>query len=574
MSIQNVTEPATWQSFDDNTIDSFVGLKNEPFLDRRNGGLKLRIGDGVTPGGIDDTLKRVGGIKTPATLSMLTSDGIDRFGTILLYPFTGIKTDGVTIITHLSTEWIISSSQDVNDAIFTSIDDNLTSLDLSKINNILRDTNYWLFVTYKGDSGYTSATLAVPFNTGTAALETPYQTFAGNVGGFSYANVSAVSSAGERAIMSDPYNNNGAGTVYLHKSKRGFMGYKGALQSPNPRFDNANPLLNGGHFGYSVSISDNGNIIAIGAPGENLEKGYVYIYEIRDDQYHLITSIENPYSSDITVPKPRFGTKVVLSGSGRRLAVSCEIINTNKVSVYIFENLIGSWQIRDQSPTSQDLSTSIYGSGALTQYGKNIEFDSGGRIYVMVSGEVRAAIKIIEYWQRPLPVNVLLPLINDARITNTSSTKFGNAVAISNTSVASTYVAIADTSARIDGGAITGGFSILRIDGEVATNTVVTYKPNLEVNGEYGSDLAFNYSGSKLFVGAPTRTFPNGSIGEIDVYERDANKNFAYSYSINAGSSATHGNARIGRYFTLASVELNYLITTGDNLSNTATSFI
>jgi len=74
----------------------------------------------------------------------------------------------------------------------------------------------------------------------------------------------------------------------------------------------------GDNFGNAVSISDNGEIVAVGAPGDATDnrKGFVRVYRIVDDDWERMgDNIEGKFSGGI------FGQAVSLSGDGKTLAI-------------------------------------------------------------------------------------------------------------------------------------------------------------------------------------------------------------------------------------------------------------
>lgn len=50
MATKYLTQPVIWRSFDSDALFSEVGIDREPVLDKRDGNIKLRVFDGVTPG--------------------------------------------------------------------------------------------------------------------------------------------------------------------------------------------------------------------------------------------------------------------------------------------------------------------------------------------------------------------------------------------------------------------------------------------------------------------------------------------------------------------------------------------
>ena len=113
------------------------------------------------------------------------------------------------------------------------------------------------------------------------------------------------------------------------------------------------------HFGYSVSLDSSGNILAVGAIGENVNAntnaGAVYIFERVDGSWSLdrnkITVFKAPqHGTEDNITDEFFGTAVSLSADGNKLAVGApgddsaagginnriNEFNTNSGAVYVF----------------------------------------------------------------------------------------------------------------------------------------------------------------------------------------------------------------------------------------------
>lgn len=90
----------------------------------------------------------------------------------------------------------------------------------------------------------------------------------------------------------------------------------------------------GALFGYSLSMSDDGSRLVIGAPGSYNANGAVYVYDLtsnREDTTY--TEIKNP---DPIYNTQRFGSSVTMSGPGRLIAVSSSSENPLQGAVYCF----------------------------------------------------------------------------------------------------------------------------------------------------------------------------------------------------------------------------------------------
>ena len=136
--------------------------------------------------------------------------------------------------------------------------------------------------------------------------------------------------------------------------------------------------LNGGtgeYFGYSVDISKDGNIIAVGAPQTGGGKGLVRLYEFQDDP-----SLPNPNTwvqmgSDIVgqVDGDNFGNSVSLSRDGYRVAISAPIHNSNEGTIQVYE-----YDPNAQNPTWTQMGSDIDGGtddkAGGSGYGNSIAF--------------------------------------------------------------------------------------------------------------------------------------------------------------------------------------------------------
>lgn len=98
---------------------------------------------------------------------------------------------------------------------------------------------------------------------------------------------------------------------------------------------------NGDEFGSSVSLSDDGQRVAIGAPNSDVNgesSGSVEVYDMRDKKWTKVgSSINGAEKLD------KAGFSVSLSGDGRRVAVGAPRGGEDTGSVRVFEELNGEW---------------------------------------------------------------------------------------------------------------------------------------------------------------------------------------------------------------------------------------
>lgn len=145
----------------------------------------------------------------------------------------------------------------------------------------------------------------------------------------------AISSDGTTIVISSPYQNAfgaDSGVVHVFTKVNGVWTLKTALYP--------NGLSAGDYFGYSLSISSDGKVIAIGASGDATVRstaGAVYIFIYRDisgtwEQTKKLTG------SDVATVTS-FGQSVDMSSDGTKLLVGSNTptAGTNSGAVYLFQ---------------------------------------------------------------------------------------------------------------------------------------------------------------------------------------------------------------------------------------------
>lgn len=119
------------------------------------------------------------------------------------------------------------------------------------------------------------------------------------------------------------------GIVYVFAKVGDVWVQKNKLKSDNEELQDK--------FGYSISISEDGNIIVVGASGEISFRGCAYVFTRSDsswDQYvKLMTS--KPKIGD------SFGDSIVISNDGSVIAVGASTKENYKGSVFMFTNVQG-----------------------------------------------------------------------------------------------------------------------------------------------------------------------------------------------------------------------------------------
>jgi hypothetical protein len=189
-----------------------------------------------------------------------------------------------------------------------------------------------------------------------------------------YQTIIKLSQDGTIAAISSHLNSAGRGIVRIFK----YTNDASWVQQGVDIYGSLENAVNGNEeFGYSISLSGNGKIIAIGAPKNDTsynETGQVRVYSYieNDNSWNMIGTF-NGFEFD-----SRTGRSVSLSSSGTILAISSPFPNNNsdfsqmpRVDIYELSNNIWS----PKGPT-------IYGSylGKISKFGDNIVLSSNGLI--------------------------------------------------------------------------------------------------------------------------------------------------------------------------------------------------
>ena len=133
-----------------------------------------------------------------------------------------------------------------------------------------------------------------------------------------------------------------------------------------------NGINNNEYFGDGLAISENGRIIAIGAPnvwgGSGI--GYVKVYQYNDVSYvQLGQTLTSSYSGD------NFGRSISLSYDGTVLAIGAQFRNSSNTGagsaeVYAWNG--SSWVIRGST---------FNGQQAYSRFGANVALSADGTVF-------------------------------------------------------------------------------------------------------------------------------------------------------------------------------------------------
>ena len=143
----------------------------------------------------------------------------------------------------------------------------------------------------------------------------------------------------------------------------------------------ASNVLPGANFGESVALSADGRTLAVGASGEDLQIGAVYVFSRTDttweQQAHLIASNAVLWGG--------FGWSVALSADGHTLAVGTENGVVGSGTVYLFSRNKDTWQEQ----------ANVQAANSSRWFGRSVALSADGNILAVGAyGDASAAIGI------------------------------------------------------------------------------------------------------------------------------------------------------------------------------------
>jgi len=143
----------------------------------------------------------------------------------------------------------------------------------------------------------------------------------------------AISADGNTAVSGAPLDDNLIGAVWVFTRTNGVWSQQGAKLVGTNNNGSSNQ-------GYSVSVSADGNTLVVGAPGDDAQKGAVWVFT-RDNgvwrqQGDKLTCSGNTGSAD-------FGYSVSVSGDGKTFIAGGPEDNLGKGAAWIFKQINGNW---------------------------------------------------------------------------------------------------------------------------------------------------------------------------------------------------------------------------------------
>ena len=158
----------------------------------------------------------------------------------------------------------------------------------------------------------------------------------------------------------------GSGAVYLYQRTSGWS-FRQKLVASNP--------VAGAYFGQTVELSNDGAVLAVGAPYETTTASYAGATYLFEEIEGVWTEVARLLPGDINAID-YFGTAIALNHDGSKLAITSSFKDAGRGAVYLFERSGGLWV---QEAKLQPISTkAVY-------FGWSLDFDYDGSILAIGS---------------------------------------------------------------------------------------------------------------------------------------------------------------------------------------------
>jgi hypothetical protein len=230
----------------------------------------------------------------------------------------------------------------------------------------------------------------------------------------------SLSSDGNKLAIGASGNNSDTGLLQIYQYTSGNWSQVGG---------NLVGLATNNQFGVTSSLSSDGTIVAIGATGNNSNTGLVQIYQYTSGNWTQIGgNILGPATGSV------FGCSLFLSSDGSKLAISASGYNSNTGLVQMYQYTSGTWT---------QIGGNILGPATNSLFGLSLSLSSDGTRIVSGAFQYNSNTGLVQTYQQPQSPTINFPNMNnylsDASFTLNPSSNSGGSFSYtsSNTGVAS-----------------------------------------------------------------------------------------------------------------------------------------
>ena len=192
------------------------------------------------------------------------------------------------------------------------------------------------------------------------------QIFEGKLRKDSFGSSVSLSADGNTAVIGAYGTDSDKGTIYIYTRSGETWTLQQEITSPGE---------SGGKFGYSVSLSSDGNTSLIGAVGGGMKMGTAYIYTKTEGLWNLTQSIVDPGASG----ENWFAENICLSDNGSTALIGAYGTESNRGILYMYTKTGMSWELKQTIADPGNAEYDYFGiSACLTGDGKTAVIGAAG----------------------------------------------------------------------------------------------------------------------------------------------------------------------------------------------------
>lgn len=473
------------------------------------GTLVLTVNSKVAEVSIENTAPIAPNITSPVTGSTNLGSSVSLSASTFLM---NVGSDN-----HLSSDWQVATDNTFNNVISSTTNDTINKTNWSAT-GLSPNTTYYARVRYKGTvSGYGPWSASISFTTkvnflptNEIALLTASDKVASD--GFGNTNIT-INSTGDRIFIGRNYYASSSarakGAVYIFVKNNGTWTEESII-SPSE-------LVNGDDFGYSLTIDNLGNRLAVSAIGQDPSgvsgAGSVYIFSRSGSTW----TQEAKILPNSPTAKRLLGQVIKFDSSANRIAINAEIPQ----KVYIYSRSGTTWTLEATISKPESSNHSFSYSLDFTSNGDRIIIADPSIDYPNTNpnvGRVYIYSRSGTTWSLEATINS--PVDKENYL-------FGYNVAISKDG---SYIAVANNFNNTSPNFLRC-ISIYKRSGTTWTlqqtfNDPAYVDGPLSIESSFGKSLKFSINNDHLFIGAPTSRYVENSTyisshGLAYIYSKD-----------------------------------------------------
>lgn len=263
----------------------------------------------------------------------------------------------------------------------------------------------------------------------------------------------------------------------------------------------------GDRFGYSVSLSDDASILAVGAPINFMgasKPGYVKVYLNNNGEWVQLG--QTIHGETVT---EHFGYVISLSSDGTVLAIGSSEVNASKYSsVKVFQFIAGNWELKGNT---------LFGSDPNDSFGQTVALNADGNILIVgvpkssANGYLTGQVKVFGFedgvWSQ----------IGAGIMGDNESDSFGQAVSIN---AIGDVVAAGSTNAN----GFRGHVKVFQLSSSNIWEQIGNTISGLNIDDQTGAHISLNDLGDIIAIGAPVSSNFYEYDGRTNIYKLDNNQ--------------------------------------------------